>query len=115
MKKDTKIYICLVIIVLLIISGIYLYKNLNKQITSETFAKCVGQKSILYVQQGCSHCIDQENLFGDTYKYLTTIDCHFDSQKCIEAKITGTPTWIINNKSYTGFKTIEELKELTGC
>lgn len=82
------------------------------QVDAET-AKCIGANSILYVQLGCSHCEDQEEMFGGNYQYLNVVDCFFESEKC--ADITATPTWIINQKKYTSVQTIDKLKELTGC
>lgn len=114
MKKDTKIYLSLVIIIVVIIIGIFAIKN-NDEAPEIKLAKCIGENSIIYVQTGCSACKYQESLFGDNYKYIKSIDCKIEIQKCIDAQITGTPTWIIKEQKYTGVQTIEKLKELTGC
>lgn len=114
MKKDSKIYLVLFTIIILVIVSIYLFKG-TPSISEEETAKCIGQNSELYVQLGCSHCKTQEELFGENYQYLNVIDCTVDKEKCIEADIRGTPTWIINEQKITGVQTIEQLKEFTNC
>ncbi len=118
MKKDLKIYLGLLGIVVLVVLGINFLKSSNgdEENLSE-LAKCIGEKATLYIQLGCSHCDAQEKLFGENYPYLKVIDCTVaeDRQKCIDAEISGTPTWIVNGEKYPGFKTLEELKEITEC
>ncbi len=115
MNKDTKIYLILGIVVILIVIGILWIKNMPPVSAGE--AKCIAEKSVLYVQAGCHACKIQEDLFGSSYKYLNTIDClvSSDTQKCIDAQIAATPTWIINGERYEGVQTIAKLKEITGC
>jgi hypothetical protein len=113
MKKDTKVYLTLVIIIILIIIGIFWIRN-NGEVSKE-LAQCIGERSELYVQLGCKACKTQEEMFGKNYQYLNTIDCLYERQECINAGILGTPTWIINGEKYSGVKSIERLKELTGC
>ncbi len=108
-----------VALVLLIAGAVILFKgNLTglgvKDIPSEQVARYIGEHAVLYVQTGCIHCKEQEDLFGDNVKYLTIIDCLKDTQVCINLGIEGTPTWIINNQKYAGVQSIERLKELTG-
>jgi len=114
MKKDTKIYLSLVIIIAVVIIGIFAIKN-NDKAPEEKLAKCIGENSLLYFQTGCSACKIQEQIFEKNYQYLNKIDCKAETQKCIDAQITGTPTWIIKEQKYPGVQTIEKLKELTGC
>ncbi len=113
MKKDTKVYLISVIIVILIIAGIFWMKN-NGTVSKE-LAECIGENSELYVQSGCGACKTQEEMFGKNYQYLNTIDCAYERQECLDAGIIGAPTWIINGEKYLGVKSIEKLKELTGC
>ena len=110
MKKRNIVTIIIVLAVILL--AIIILTRSHPE-TSEEFAKCVGENSILYIQKGCHACEYQKDLFGDNSQYLNTIDCWVEQDKCIG--IRGTPTWIINGESYLGARTIEELKELTGC
>ena len=110
MKKKSGI--TLVVIVGVIILAIILM-NRPKNNVPEEITKCIGENSKLYVQLGCHACKTQEEIFGEDYQYLDVIDCFYEKDKC--ADIQATPTWVINNEKITGVKTIEELKELTGC
>jgi len=113
MKKDIITYLVLGIIVISIILIILSLKGNGNP--DEELAKCIGENSKLYAQLGCGACEAQEELFGENYQYLNTIDCAYERQECLEKEITGTPTWIINNEKHKGVQTINELKELTGC
>ena len=116
MKKSLEKLITAFVIIAILVFSLFIILNKPAQ-TSAEVAKCIGQNSLLYTQTGCSHCKDQEDLFGNNIQDLNIIDCikEDNMQKCINANIQGTPTWIIKNQSYVGVQTIEELKKLTGC
>ncbi len=106
-------------VIILVIAVAYFILSRQKPETPEEVAKCIGSKSVLYVQLGCYACGLQEDMFGENYKHLNKIDCWFEQEKCLETIAKDgfyqTPTWIINGKKYEGVQTIEKLKELTGC
>ncbi len=116
MKKRTKSLLVTIAIIaaIALISIFALTKNPSSNTDAET-AKCIGRNSVLYTQLGCSHCKDQEDLFGENTQYLNIVDCFYDNQPCIDNNITGTPTWIIHNEKYLGVQSIDKLKTLTGC
>jgi glutaredoxin len=120
MRKEKFVTMGVLIFIFLIAGGIIFFKNFQgstvQDLPSEKVAKWIGEHSVLYVQTGCSHCIDQENLFGINVKHLTIVDCINGEglQKCIDAGIGATPTWIIDGQKYAGVQTIEKLKQLTG-
>jgi hypothetical protein len=83
----------------------------------ENVAKWIGEHSVVYVQAGCHACVAQEQLFGDSWKYINAVDCiasESEKQACVTEEIAATPTWIINGQKYVGVQTIDALKELTG-
>jgi hypothetical protein len=108
------------IFIVLAIAGILYYVTSIKSTgaaVSEDAVKYIGTHSVVYVQAGCIHCKEQEDLFGDSWKYINSVDClssEENRQACILANITGTPTWVINGQKYEGRKTIAELENLTG-
>ena len=112
MKKSN--LITTIIIIFVIILAIWILKNPGSDV-SEELARCIGEKSELYTQLGCTHCETQEKMFGSSYKYLKVTDCWFNRDICTDKDITSTPTWIINNEKYRGVQSIEKLQELTGC
>lgn len=107
----------IVVLAVAIIAYFILNAKTNQTTVSAEVAQCIGNNSIMYSQAGCIHCKEQEDLFGDNVKYLNITDClkEENTQKCIDAEIKFTPTWVIKNQSYTGLQTIERLKELTEC
>ena len=105
----------LLTILAVIAIAIFILKPTNGSNTSEELAKCIGQSTVLYTQLGCHACKTQEEMFGETYQYLTVVDCFVDRELCLNKNIKGTPSWGINNKIYIGVKSLEKLKELTGC
>jgi hypothetical protein len=122
MRKDRLVTVGIIVLILAI-AGVIIYSKtigfgtvggIIKDTPSEAFSKYLGKNAVLYVQTGCVHCEEQEDLFGTNIKYLTTIDCLTDSQACIVAGIEATPTWIIDGQKYVGVQSIEKLKEITG-
>ena len=109
MKQD---FVTIILILAIIVLVVFIVKKDNNNSDAET-AKCIALKSKLYVSTGCSACAAQESLFGENFKYLNVIDCAVTPEECKD--ITRVPTWIINNKKEEGLKTIENLKNLTGC
>ena len=104
------------IIIVLAIISLAVYILANKGPTAdEQFAKCIAEKAILYTQTGCFACVKQEELFGVNNQYLKIVNCKIEAQECINNEIMQTPTWIIGNEKKIGYKTLEELSELTGC
>ena len=117
MKKEKLATFGIVVLVLFIAGAIIYTKNTGlavKDLPSEEVARYIGEHSVLYVQTGCHACKVQEDLFGENYKYLNTINCFEDIQACVSLGIEATPTWIINGEKYVGVQSVEKLKELTG-
>jgi flagellar basal body-associated protein FliL len=112
--KRSSIWITILIFVLIAVIAYFAIVRQNYD-TSEEIAKCIGEKSILYVQLGCSHCQTQEEMFGENVQYLTIVDCFYEYEKCANKNIASTPTWIINHRNYEGVLSIDKLRELTKC
>lgn len=109
-----KRWLSLIVVIAVIILAVFLIKRNSNGVPKET-ALCIANNSVVYTQLGCYACESQEKLFGNSYQYLNEIDCFYKRDKCVEAEITATPTWIINGEKYLGVQTIEKLKNITGC
>lgn len=88
----------------------------------EEFAKCLFEKGMkFYGAEWCGWCKKQKELFGEDVEYLPYVECIDEETEemtveCQEAGITGFPTWQLpNGELVSGFKTFEELSELSGC
>ena len=104
----------IIVVIGVIVLAFYLLNKPKNEVSAE-LAKCIGENSKIYVQLGCSACKKQEELFGDSYKYLNKIDCWYERERCINEDISATPTWEINGQRYIGVRSIEQLKNMTGC
>lgn len=112
MKKGLKSQLIILGIILLVLGVIFIPTKKVAE-TEEEIAKCIGERAILYVQLGCSHCKTQENVLGENLNYIKKVDCFYEKEKC--SLVEATPTWEINGKYYIGVKSFNELKELTSC
>lgn len=87
----------------------------NPPLINENTSVCIGENSVLYVQLGCNHCELQENLFKENVRHLNIVDCFDKVDECKGVGIMRVPSWEINGTLYSGFKSPEQLKNLTGC
>lgn len=121
MKKNYIVYIIIGIIV--IVAG-YLFYNSQKQINYDSFAKCLSSKNVtMYGTYWCSHCAEQKKIFGDSFQYVTYVECGVpgdyrgQTEICKRENIEYYPTWVINGGQYQ-FRveqSIEKLSSLSGC
>ncbi len=92
----------------------------------DPLAQCMTEKGVvMYSSFRCGVCARTKAMFGSSFKYINEIECHpqgpnAQTQLCVEKNIEGTPTWAINAngtevKRHTGFLSIEELREFSGC
>lgn len=111
--KEITIFAVLVILVIAIILIInYIKANGNHP---DEIIKCIADNSILVVSKTCSHCINQKKILEPYLDYFNILEISEHPELNKEYNIIGVPTWIINNQTYAGGKSIEELKQLTGC
>ena len=111
-KKEIWTYAILVFLVILIILIIQYIKAENHD--QETFL-CIAENSLLISSDTCSHCATQIAMFGDYKDNLNILKVNEDPTLWDTYDLLGTPTWIINNQTYAGVRSIKELAELTGC
>ncbi len=85
-------------------------------------AQCLTEKGTkMYGAYWCPHCQAQKKLFGNSFQYVTYLECaepggQGQTQVCQDAKIEGYPTWEFGDKSrVSGEQSIEELAKKAGC
>jgi hypothetical protein len=130
MKKSLRnsLFFGTVLLIIFIIFFINYFQGDNHLTTKEL--EFLSKNSVLYIQKTCGHCINQELLLQEELKYhkidldirqyFTLFDCSEDLEKrnyCFnnpnpEKNLIGTPTWEIQGNLYTGYKTINQLKEI---
>lgn len=112
-RKDT--WITFLVIAGILVVSLFVLSDRNSYETEEDFVRCLGNNSTLYVQDGCSHCETQLDMFGRNRDDLRIVDCFNNQKECINEGVSGTPSWKINGKIYAGVKSINKLKDLSGC
>lgn len=87
----------------------------------DTFAQCISDAGAkFYGAYWCPHCQDQKKLFKNSKK-LPYIECSTPNGQgvlpiCIDAKITGYPTWdFADGSRKDGEMTLQELSDKTSC
>ncbi len=87
----------------------------------EDLAKCLEEKGIkFYGTSWCGWCNRQKQLFGEAARYLPYVECtdketNQMTEECQKAEISGFPTWDFFGEKEAGFKSLEELTELSDC
>jgi len=113
MKKDKIVLIVLILIVIGVIIAIEYIQGDGDH--SQTTINCIADNSLLIITKTCGHCANQIDILGD-YKNNFEILYVDDDPSLLETyNLRGVPSWIINEKVYTGVRSIENLKKLTGC
>ncbi|MFA5174524.1 MAG: thioredoxin family protein [Candidatus Pacearchaeota archaeon] len=113
MKRETKTLLVLVLIVIAIIAIIYYVRGNNN--SDEAIIKCIAKNSKVVISPTCSACAAQEKILGDYLNEFNLISIKDNPEILTQYNIKAVPTWIINNQTYTGVKTIDELADLTAC
>jgi uncharacterized membrane protein len=89
-------------------------------------AKCINEKGVnMYGSFRCSFCAKTRSMFGTAFQYINEIECHPQGENpqtelCLEKGVQETPLWVLEPegneiKRHSGFLSIDELKEFSGC
>ena len=88
----------------------------------DDFAKCLNDKGAkMYGTFWCSHCKDQKEMFGNSWKHVNYIECSTPDGKgqteiCAAEGIRGYPTWEFpDGERASGLISFQERSEKTGC
>lgn len=98
---------------LVLFAGMFVIEYLSPAETNSLTLDCIAENSNLYVATGCSFCNSQKQLLGEDLTIFNIVDCRNNPEVCINIKVVLT--WVINNETYEGYHTIEDLKEISGC
>ncbi len=116
-KRDNNIKkIIMVVIIIAIISIIFLiYYIKSDENTSLTTTECIASKSQLIVSKTCPACATQKQILEQNINKFEVINIADHPEILQQYNIQGVPTWIINNKTYVGVRSINKLKEIAEC
>lgn len=111
-------YITLLIVgVVAVAVVIWLYSQQQTSGEFDAFAQCLAaQGAVMYGTEGCPHCQNEKNAFGDSFRFIPYVDCLADPKICIAKDIQGYPTWIFNDeKHFLGEQGLQKLSLISGC
>ncbi|MBI3259231.1 MAG: hypothetical protein HYZ54_07150 [Ignavibacteriae bacterium] len=87
----------------------------------DNFAKCLSESGAkMYGAYWCSHCNNQKQMFGNSWKYMNYVECALSgneqAQICTAAGVRAYPTWMFgDNRKVEGELTFQKLSEYSGC
>jgi hypothetical protein len=82
----------------------------------DNLSKCLTEKGVvMYGTEWCTHCQNQKKSFGDSFQYITFVDCDKNKDECVAAGVEGYPTWKVNGTNYPGEQNFYTLAKNAGC
>ena len=53
----------------------------------DTFAQCLTDKGVtMYGSVNCPHCLSQKAMFGESFQYVTYVECTEEYERCADLK-----------------------------
>ena len=104
-------------IVAVIVALSYNQWSPSPYVNLDEFAQCITDKGIaMYGADSCSYCRAEKAEFKSAFQYINYIECDKEPEKCAEANIEGTPTWIFpDGTRLVGKQGLERLSEASEC
>ncbi len=81
------------------------------------FAKCLADKgAVMYGADWCPHCQNEKKAFGDSFRFISYVECPNEPNLCLQKQVQGYPTWIFGDGNrFEGEQGLERLSKLSGC
>ena len=102
-------------------AGVWYLGKWQGQRRADHFAQCLSDKgAVMYGLFWCSHCEDQKELFGASFRRVHYVECgtpdHHEQPQCAALDLKDFPTWrFADGESHVGGLTLQELASKTGC
>jgi len=88
----------------------------------QKFAQCLTDNGLkMYGSIYCSHCNAEKVMFGESWQYVTYVECSIpgsptQAPACTNAGVEAYPTWVTaNGQQVLGKQSFLELSKLSGC
>jgi hypothetical protein len=87
----------------------------------DAFAQCLAAKQVkMYGLYWCTHCAEQERMFGSSFKYVRYIECGVkgsrqEAPECVQAQVKNFPTWEFSGTRHEGVLPLSDISERSGC
>src|ERR1700690_2628426 len=86
-------------IIVLAFACVYFFARVRGSTRYDAFANCLTEKQIkMYGLYWCTHCAEQKEMFGESFKHVTYIECGVKGSRdedpvCKDAGVKNFPTW----------------------
>ncbi|MBI4128227.1 MAG: hypothetical protein HY459_04110 [Parcubacteria group bacterium] len=114
-----KSYALLIIGIGLIAFGAWMLASPPKQAHGkyDTFAQCLTEKGVvMYGADWCPHCQNEKQAFGNSFRYVSYVECPAEPKRCTDMGIEGYPTWIVaDGRRFEGEQGLQGLSTMSGC
>jgi len=117
-KSNKKTVFGILILLLLVFGGYKIYDSYSTpdSVSFESFGTCLKEAdAVLYYSSTCPWCTKQLEELKGASEIIEKHLCQEEPELCTEKQIQGVPAWYINNVSVMGYKTLDQLTEITGC
>jgi len=120
-RKKILTYVVVVILLAVAFIGGRYYRNFRNH-KYDAFAQCLASKHAkMYGLYYCPHCLDQKEMFGESFHYVPYVECAIkgSSDEAAECKVAGVklfPSWQFGTEPpKEGVLSLEALSDKTGC
>lgn len=112
-KTNWKYIIIVLIFAFVIVAGVIGWINQQEDET----AKCEFNEMIFYFHPACGWCnkVKEDKSIPKLEELGVKVTQINTTVGPIKHQFSGVPTFVINDKVYSGYRTFEQLKELLGC
>ena len=109
-------------IALVLLVGAFYAGQRYKNHKYDSFAQCLATKQAkMYGLYWCPHCIEQKELFGESFHYVPYVECAIKGSsemtaECKVARVKLFPSWQFGMEPpKEGVLSLEALSDKTGC
>lgn len=121
-KADQTRIIAIAAVIVIAFACVYYFARVRGTTRYDSFADCLTAKQVkMYGLYWCTHCAEQKEMFGSSFKHVTYIECGIKGSKdeepaCKEAGVKNFPTWQFPDGSRKeGTQPLQVLSQQSGC
>jgi len=121
-RSETRITIVITAVIVLAFACVYYFARLRQATRYDSFAKCLSDKQVkMYGLYWCTHCAEQKEMFGASFRHVTYIECGIKGSReeepvCKEAGVKNFPTWQFPDGSRKeGAQPLQILSDQSAC
>ena len=121
-KAETRTTVIIAVVIVLAVACVYYFARIRGATRYDALAQCLTAKQVkMYGLYWCTHCAEQKEMFGASFKHVTYIECGIKGSKdeepvCKDAGVKNFPTWQFPNGSRKeGVQPLQVLSDQSGC